>query len=48
MPRLFYSSFIVVFGALAYGGVHRVADPTVHSLQHVAVGVERLRYRSVP
>ena len=47
LPGLFYSSFTVVLGTLAYGGVHRVADPAVHAFEHVAVGVQRLRYGSV-
>ena len=33
---------------LAHGCVRRVADSTVHALQHVAVGVQRLRYGGVP
>ena len=48
MPGLFYSSFTVVFRALASCSVHRVTDSAVHTFEHVAVGVKRLRYGSVP
>jgi hypothetical protein len=46
-PGLFYSRYTVVL-ALAYSSVHRVTDPAIHALQHLAVGVQPLRYGSVP